>query len=176
MLDFMVIGFPRSATTWIANWLTTEKTFCGHDPLYVTHYEDLDRLYQYGYHRYCKGVSCTGLWRWPKWVNEHRAKKVILHRDFNAIQDSLDAMGLPLLDYQEKDALHDIEGMHVQFSDLFVEIRARKIWEHLTPEPFNLVRYRSLILQKIEPTDEALKGNPEVQRRLYRELASQTSE
>ena len=29
----MVIGLPRSRTTWMANWLTTTDTLCLHDPL-----------------------------------------------------------------------------------------------------------------------------------------------
>ena len=45
MIDFMVIGLPRTGTTWASNWLTTDSTQCYHDPLYHTHYEDWDEKF-----------------------------------------------------------------------------------------------------------------------------------
>ena len=44
VIEFMVLSAPRSASTWAANWLTTEKTLCLHDPVLEHYPEDLDRI------------------------------------------------------------------------------------------------------------------------------------
>lgn len=89
MIDFMVIGLPRSGTAWAANWLTTDTTFCLHDPLAKYHHTELDGLVS----DKRLGVACTGLWTQPEWLNAHPAKKVILHRPLEEINRSLKAIG-----------------------------------------------------------------------------------
>jgi hypothetical protein len=77
VIDFIVVGLPRSGTAWAANWLTTDTTHCIHDPIAKHHHTELDDLSSSKH----LGVSCTGLWRFPDWLNKHPAKKVILRRD-----------------------------------------------------------------------------------------------
>jgi hypothetical protein len=59
MLDFIVLGLPRSATTWLANWLTTDRSLCLHDPFAKTLPEQWDA----GGKRL--GISCTGAYLMP---------------------------------------------------------------------------------------------------------------
>ena len=167
MIDFIIVGLPRSGTTWAANWLTTDKTHCYHDPLYTTHYEDWDAKAIPGK---LTGVSCTGIWRWKEWLNAHPAKKIILHRDKGEINKSLRQIGLPEL--MEEDTLTDIIGMHVDFNDLFDPERAGAIWEYITGEPMNPHRHEELRLIEMQPQFTGLSVGADVTRRLRAELSS----
>lgn len=175
MIDFMVIGLPRSGTTWAANWLTTDTVFCAHDPLYAHHYTDWNKAialhaYRNGFVKV--GVSCTGIWRWPDWVNEQQCPKVILHRDFDEVQDSLTQLDLPRLDDSAQEQLEQCLGFHVPFEDLFDPHLAANIWAHLTDSEFNEFRHSALVDYMVQPKFGALEPDPAVTRRLYDELSS----
>lgn len=172
MIDFMLIGLPRSATTWAANWLTTDATHCVHDPLYTTHYTDWDTdttrfPSRGGLH---VGVSCTGIWRWPDWVNSHPAKKVILHREYVEVHRSMEAIGLPPVEPEAVDRLRMINGLHVDYKDLFDPDSASRIWEHLTGLPFNAARHRELVKIEMQPEFTGISVGREVTKRLMEEL------
>lgn len=83
MLDFIITGLPRSATTWASVWMTGDGAHCAHDPLYHTHYEDWPTaLVQPDV---LNGASDTGIWRWPDWLNAQAAagtRILVLERDF----------------------------------------------------------------------------------------------
>ena len=170
MLDFMIIGLPRSGTTWAANWLTTDTLHCLHDPLYTTHYSDWDtKLVIPGR---ATGVSCTGIWRWTDWLNQHPAHKVLLHRDLGEIADSMRAIGLPTLDLEAgEQLLQSVEGYHVDYADLFDPDVAETIWTYLTGQPFNKERHRELVNIEMQPKFSGLSVGPEVTRRLLEELS-----
>ena len=173
MLDFMIIGLPRSGTTWAANFFCTERTLCFHDPLYTTHYQDWDtELPKRAQEGAEVGVSCTGIWRWPDWVNEHPARKVILHRDLSQIADSMREIGLPEMDLDAaEEQLSSIIGMHVPHSDLFDEAKAWDIWWYLTKDAghFPTARHRLLVDIEMQPKFSGLSVGPEVTRRLQEE-------
>ncbi len=168
-MDFIIVGLPRSGTTWAANWLTTDRTHCFHDPLYNTHYEDWDSKVIPGK---LTGVSCTGIWRWKEWLNKHPAKKVILHRDLEEINLSLRQIGLPTVDEDSVDMLKGVHGMHVHFSDLFEAGSASNIWSYLTESPMNLDRHEELRLIEMQPQFMGLSVGEDVTRRLRAELSS----
>ena len=167
MIKFMVIGFPRSATTWAANWLTTDKTLCIHDPLYRSLPENWDaELGGPG-----RGVSCTGIWRWPEWVNRHPAKKLILHRDFHEVQDSLEQLGLPTLDPRHESDLDLLSGRHVNYQDLFDPKAAQRIWDYLMwGIPWNPDRHRELVQMDIQPMFGSVGVDQDVQEDLASRL------
>lgn len=152
-VSFMVIGLPRSGTTWAANWLTQFSSLCIHDPLYRAHYTEWE--YALGRNAQGKtlGVSCTGVWRWPDWVNKYKARKLILHRDLGEIETSMSNLNMPSLDLIEAQKnLRQIDGMHVHWLDLFNPDTALHIWKHLiTDLPFSRPRHDELTMMKIEP-------------------------
>lgn len=118
MLRFMVLAAPRSGTAWAANWLTCGTTLCLHDPLWDIDYRQLDQLAAtHG----DLGVACTGLGLMPEWVNAHPAPKVILHRSAHEVAASLRAIGLPPPAPALYAKLWDIEGLHVEWTDLFID-------------------------------------------------------
>lgn len=176
VIDFMLIGLPRSGTTWAANWLTTEDSFCLHDPLYKIHYADWDKsenkIFPYGVGYSKIGVSCTGIWRFPEFVNKHPAKKVVLVRDFNEVQYSMSRMGLPELPKMTDMALMKIRAPRFMYSDLFRSKPARKLWEYLLgdADSFCPIRHARLCEMYLQPCFNKLEMNLEVTIRLRDEL------
>lgn len=138
MIKFMVIGLPRSGTTWAANWLTTEKTLCLHDPLNEYHYKELDSL-DAGTREL--GVSCTGLYLFPEFLNRHPARKVILHRPVGEIKASFKRNDMTVRLFKPEN-LNKIEGMHVQWTDMF--IRPEKIYSFLMRRNLDVLRHDQL--------------------------------
>lgn len=174
MLDFMIIGLPRSGTTWASNLFLSDSVTCYHDPLYQIHYDEWDEKLERGKSSKV-GVSCTGIWRWPDWLNQHPSKKVILHRERNEIQKSMQEIGLPLLDINKAEkSLNSIIGLHVPFSDLFNQKRCCDIWDYaLNGEiPFNWMRHKLLTDIEMQPNFIGLSIGKEVTRKLMIELSS----
>ena len=148
MIDFMVTGMPRSGTTWVANWLTTDDTLCIHDPLYKYGLDDFDKIES----NKRLGVSCTGIWRFPEFLKAHPARKLIIHRLLNEVNDSLtNEMGVPTITEAEAESLRSIYGMHVLFPDLFNPIIAKEIYEYLLEKPFDAERHAYLVEMNVQP-------------------------
>lgn len=169
MLDFMVIGLPRSGTTWMANLLNTDYTTCEHDPLHYHHYTEWDNHYGKIPGRVSCGISCTGIWRWTDWLNSHPSTKVIIHRNPKEVYESLGELGMDI-DLTGCEKLFDIEGLHVNLEDLFSEDTIRRVWSSVTSEEFNSHRYNILKKMSIQPHFPAIHQDNLVARRLYSEL------
>lgn len=164
MIEFMLISAPRCASTWAANWLTTDNTLCLHDPLNDWHYTDLDGLES----AKRLGIADTGVFRFGGWLNAHPAKKVILHRPLDEINASLSDIGLPPISYDEWSMLDDIDGVHCCWRDLFT--KPAPIYEFLTGKRFDAERHAELCLIEMQPHFHGLTLNPEVTKRLRGEL------
>jgi hypothetical protein len=163
MIEFMVLAAPRSGTTWVSNWLTTDKTLCLHDPLWTHHYSDLDKIQS----SKALGVACTGLYMFPDFVNNHPARKIILHRDEKEINESLKAIGLPELSNTESH-LNKIIGWHMDWKQIFTD--PKTIYEYLTDLEFDKERHEFLTGIEMQPDFEGLKVGKEVTLSLIREL------
>jgi len=148
MLDFIVTGLPRSGTTWIANWLTTDQTLCIHDPLYKYTLDELNGIIT----SKKLGVSCTALWRFPDYLKDHQARKLIVHRDLKEVNDSLaNEMQVDTVSEEDAASLKDIFGIHADFKDIFDKDRAKEIYETLLQLPFDEERYLQLVEMNIQP-------------------------
>lgn len=161
----MVIAAARSATTWCANWLTTDTTLCLHDPLWKTHYSEWDAIQS----THTLGISCTGIALFPEWVNQHPARKVVLHRDAGEINASLEKIGLPPLAQIWCERLESIQGMHCHWEDVFE--RPQRIYEHLLQRPMDWERHALLKEIRMQPLFERLQPQKEVGERLIAELS-----
>jgi len=154
----MVLSAPRSGSTWVANWLTSERVLCLHDPVLEHRPEDLDaipcdRLF---------GVACTGLALLTAFVNAHPARKLVIHRDFRDINESLMSIGLTrLIAKRWETALNAIDAKHVQYEDLFVPHTAAAIYSHVTKLPFDAIRHEQLAAMHIEPLFDHIKIIPD---------------
>ena len=137
----MVIGLPRSGTAWMANWLTTERSICWHEPLWDHTLEELDALPMSGLF----GIADTQLMLDPDRVNAHPAKKLIIHRELRDVNLSLNKAGIPgVMRDEHRWRLDDIGGFHITFKDLWNVERFRPAMEWLTPLPFDAARYATL--------------------------------
>ena len=169
MIDFMVIGLPRSGTTWAANWLTDDRVFCIHDPLWTTHHTDWDMTLKRDDR--VTGVACTGVWRWVDWVNRHPARKVVLHRDIGDVRHSLRQIGLPVPPVNAALNLSQIDGLHVPYEQLFDATGAQEIWQQATGNlPFDADRHAEMVQMNIQPQRSRLRIDPGVQRRIAAEV------
>lgn len=155
MLDFIVLGLPRSGTTWLANWLTTADSLCVHDPFahrlpeQVAAMRDRARL----------GIACTGTYLMPALLAAHTGPIAVIERDPAACTASLRRAGLDPVLMPER--LRDVRGRRWRFEDLWIEEKARELWAFLLPDvAFDATRYRLLRDMRIEPRHYDL--NPSV--------------
>jgi len=155
-IEFMLLAAPRSGTTWAANWLTTDTTLCLHDPPLNWTKEEMANLSSPGK---TLGVACTGLALLPAWVNAHPAKKVILHRSLTEIDASLAEIGLPPCSEQWMGVLDRIDGVHLDWEEMFS--RPKAIYEYLLDRPFDAERWALLRQMNVQPSFERLSINRE---------------
>lgn len=149
MISFMVLGGPRSATTWAANWLTTDTTHCFHDPLLEYR---LDQLAQVTLPDKKMGVSCTSLMLFPDWVNSRKCPKVILFRNVDEINTSLRRLGLVELGATQHFARIDaIKGAHLFVYDQLFSLKHAKIITEILGVPFDAYRHDLLRQMRVEP-------------------------
>lgn len=144
-LDFIVLGLPRSGTTWCANWLTTDRSLCLHDP-----FNELPEHWPRDYRRF--GISCTGAYLMPDWLAQQRCPVVVIERERADCEASTDAIGLAgdLSGHAAK--LAAIPGRRVAFNDLWDERAAESLWGFLLPDlPFDAIRYRLLRQMQVQP-------------------------
>jgi len=173
-MDFMITGFPRSGTTWMANLLTTDSSVCYHDPLYHTHYQDFEHLKKDP--GSLMGISCTGIWRWKEWFNEQDCKKVILHRPFTEVQQELHKMGAPYLEDHLRDSLDDLDGTHCFYRDIFSWATASDLYYELTGKPLSKVRFDNLLGMNVQPNFSVANVDENVMQGLYSELLEMHSD
>lgn len=164
MIEFMVIAAPRSGTTWAANWLCTDSTHCLHDPLSNIHYSRWDSIKSHK----MLGVSDTGIAVFHHFLNAHPARKVILHRDLNEVNKSLESIGLSRLPDQFNGALDRINGMHVDWHDLFDN--PKPIYEYLLRRPFDKERHDELKKIEMQPNWAGLTINKDVTKAIVNEI------
>lgn len=149
----MVLAGPRSATTWIANYLTTDTSLCLHDPLLRYTPAQLDRLSIPGK---LLGISCSSAPLNPEWVTTNACRKVVLYRDADDMNASLRRIGLRELDKTEhlkRLIALDVPGTRwFDWKDVFQQKSAKTLYEYLLPgRPFDANRHHELAQMHIEP-------------------------
>ncbi len=144
-LDFIVLGLPRSATTWLANWLTTERSLCLHEP------------FSYGMpaawpiDERLRGISCTAAYLMRGWLENYDCPTALIERDPVACDASLRAIGLPGTAPITR-LFNQADGRRFAYESLWHEEGARELWNFLLPHvPFDRLRYRLLQDMQIQP-------------------------
>jgi hypothetical protein len=168
MIDFMIIAAPRSGTAWAANWLTTELSFCLHDPLFERHYSEIDDLRGNDGREF--GVACTGLAHFPEYLKSHPAKKVVLHRRQDQVNDACAAHGFPPVPMQFFENLDGIkDALHIPWTYLFQ--KPEGIHRFLFGDrPFDARRHQLLVGLNVQRDIEQIKPNQAATRRLIEEM------
>lgn len=174
MIKFMVLGGARCATTWAANWLTTDTTYCFHDPLLEYTRRTLDMV---TIPERELGISCTSTLLFPDWYLKHPARKILLYREPEHMNRSLEQLGLPVLDIPAHNARVNEamkSGIKVYYwESIFEKTTAREIWKHLLPHiPFDDYRHDLLTNMNVQPRFRSLP----VSREAVIELLERTKE
>jgi hypothetical protein len=160
----MVLGAPRSGTSWASVWLTTDKTLCLHDPLFGQHYSALDEIES----ERTLGIACTGCALFPQWVNQHPARKLILRRDLKEIDESSARIGMPPVSEAWEGVLDRIQGLHVPWTYLWD--RPKEVYEYLLDAPFDTDRHALLKGMNIQRDMKQVSFDRSITTRLLKEL------
>lgn len=140
MIDFMVLGLPRSGTAWLANLFTTSKSICKHESLWTGSLDELDNEK----HNVSFGIAETSGFSIVDQINQHSAKKLIVRRDLSEINDSLMKLGIPKMSQDHMDKLLGISGYHIDFLDIFDYGRMSKAYEFLLGSKLEQYRHEFL--------------------------------
>jgi hypothetical protein len=144
-ISFVVVGLPRSGTTWIANLLTTEETLCLPDPFasgLPESWETDGRI---------TGVSCTGAHMFPNWLRSQNCQVAAIVRPQSECEKSAASIGLDWHNAVER-AFPPVDALRVDYSDIWVEESAAELWRYLLPSiPFDRLRYRQLRRMQVQP-------------------------
>lgn len=159
-IEFMVIAAPRSATTWAANWLSTDTTMCLHGLNARLHYSEWDNLTS----SKMLGVSDPSISRFHEWLNTHQARKLIIHRDSKEIAESLGMDEVP----SDFWCLDKVQGMHVDFREMFEE--PKPIYEFLLQKEFDAERFDLLSRIQVNTVLEKVRFDKSTMARLMGEL------
>jgi hypothetical protein len=158
VLDFAIIGLPRSGTAWASNWLTTDRTICLHDPL-MSH--TLDDLAAWDSGGKLVGVACTALWMFPDWVAANVKRVVCVDRDFEEVNQSLIDIGLTAMPQWSLERFQSLPGARVPMAGLFDPAQAEDIWVQLAPGvQFDAQRHGLLTGLSINPYFAGLEPDP----------------
>ena len=152
VVEFLVIGAPRSMTTWCSNWLTTDTTLCLHGLSANKHYSEWDSIQS----DKVLGVSDTTICMFPRWVNAHSARKVIIHRDKKEVDGEMDWN------------LDRIRGVHIHIDELLNN--PKPIYEYLLERPFDKERHALLHGMQINRMSDRIEFDKETLYRLQKEL------
>lgn len=144
--DFIVLGLPRSGTTWLANFLTTDRSLCLHDP-----FNELPEHWPLDGRRW--GISCTGAYMLTGWLKRQQCPVAVIERDPTECAASLRVAGYGSGDVSGLlPCFMAAKGRRFRFADLWTETGARSLWEHVLPGlPFDGIRYRLLAEMNVQP-------------------------
>jgi hypothetical protein len=169
---FFILGQPRSRTAWLANWFTTEYSFCLHDPWRFANTPEQLRTYlmQVAPDKpYLGAAGSMDMIQFIELCNEFglgmgdeqcEGSVAYVQRDPDDVYQSGLKMDLGLSPQELRGAVdrHHFQFRTmpsfvytVQFKDLDKAGSMRELHEFLNPEiPFDLNRYRNLNDFKVE--------------------------
>lgn len=167
----MVLGGPRSATTWIANLLTTDTTLCLHDPLMHHTNVHLEKMEIPGKRI---GIADTAAILWRDWVANHPAKKIILWRQPSEINASIERLGLTKIDpVGHADRVSRLKGIPIYpWNSIFKASVAYEICRYFDI-PFCPYRFEELKKMNVQPHFASLPVDREAAQELVRRLAKE---
>ena len=144
----MVLGLPRSGTAWMANYLTTDNTLCLHESFMDFSLEELDG-YDCGYRL---GIAETAGMFIADEINQHPARKIIIERPLEDVNQSLQAINLPCMTEYHVELLNKIDGFRVKFNELFNPEMMSYICREIVGIKFNIHRF--VLLEKMNVQDQ----------------------
>lgn len=165
----MVLGTPRSGTTWLANLLTTDSTLCLHDPLIEHTPAQLDVMQIPGKKL---GIADTAALTARDWVVGHPAKKIVLWRDVKEVNVALGALGFRALDSVAMRGLaFEVPRARIyHWESIFHPKYAKEICDFFNV-PWDVYRHQELIKMNIQPQFSKLPVDPAAIREFVQRVA-----
>jgi hypothetical protein len=140
-LAFRVFGLPRSGTTWMSNWLTTNDSICWHNPVFFAGVPGIEQWA--AKQDVPAGISCTGTWLASGLDPD--VPTICLTRELADIQASLAAIGLCPYPQEWYDMFMALPYEQWRMDELMEQEGARRVHHYLLPGvPFNLARWQEL--------------------------------
>ena len=131
---FVITGLPRSGTTWMANFYTTDNVICLHDPIGAA-FTPIELVnYDPGYPF---GISCTSAWMFPGFLEQcvlQGARIMIIDRPINEVNNSLLELSFDPMPPETQSMFAGVPGPRVPFKSIFDSVEQRKIWNWLRPD------------------------------------------
>lgn len=141
MIDFMVLGLPRSGTAWMANLLTTDNSICLHESFMTYSLNQIDEMEK---DDKLLGISETSAIFDCDAINAHKAKKIIIERPLDEINASLMRIGFPMIDETFCKLLKNLEGYRIAFDDLFKHDKVALVYKQLLGKTLDKNRHSLL--------------------------------
>jgi hypothetical protein len=148
MIDFMVLALPRSGTAWVANLLTTDTSLCIHEAFMDHSIDDLDTRSYDG----LLGIAETSAFIRVDELNLHSAKKLIIDRPFDEINNSIVKLGFKAMPSYSADLMIQLKGCRIAYKDLFNYEIMSEAYYYLLRKELNQERHKMLCQMNIENT------------------------
>jgi len=135
VIKFIIAGLPRSGTTWLSVFLTTDDCVCLHDPFATYTPEELAK--------WEGGICDTALWYYDDWCKANTDKFIIIDRSREDVAKALSEKSLPTLPEEVYDTFaQKTSEKRIMFEVLFEEETIQELWEYIYPDkPFNRDRW-----------------------------------
>jgi hypothetical protein len=148
-LAYRIFSLPRSGSSWVANWLTDNRTICWHDPCEWAFPSDIER-WAAGM-SLPAGICCTGSWVHSDWVPA--VPTFMLVRPVSEVQESLQRIGLPPLPDKLIDEFEALPFPRVSLKKLLTKKGAEELFRSILPGmPFDWARHACLVKMNVQPT------------------------
>ena len=148
MIDFMVLALPRSGTAWVSNLLTTDTSLCIHEAFMDHSINDLDARSYDG----MLGIAETSAFTKVDEINQHSAKKLVIERPLNEVNESIAKLGFKAMPSYSADLMIQLKGYRIAYKDLFnYEIMAEAYY-YLLRKELNQERHKMLCQMNIQNT------------------------
>lgn len=109
---------------------------------------------------------------WSDWWENHPARKIIVERDLNEVDDALIRLGLEPMSSSITDLFSSLKGNRIDWKEWFND--PEPIWNYLLPDlPFDFERHAELVKMNIQPADSFIVPDAECVRRNMRSLQEQ---
>ena len=148
MIDFMVLALPRSGTAWVSNLLTTDTSLCIHEAFMDHSINDLDNLAYDG----MLGIAETSAFTKVDEINQHSAKKLVIERPLNEVNESIAKLGFKAMPSYSADLMIQLKGYRIAYKDLFNYEIMSEAYYYLLRKELNQERHKMLCQMNIQNT------------------------
>lgn len=143
-MKYLIVTLPRSRSAWLSVLFSSDDSVCGHDEL---QHHDFDSIP-------FDGSVETAAYAFVDRINALKIPVLIVHRPMVDVNASLMRLGWPMMQDYPAQAITEINGLHIQYSDLDNFVLMYSAYHYLTGRELSETRYNQL--QKMNIQDHAI--------------------